>query len=356
MDMGIKRMLKAKVIESAMRKNRREHPFDVEYADNYQLPADAERTHSNSHYYFLTDFKSDETLFFRSAVRGGDKTDELWFMYSDGRGNILLAEKDHIEKGERNPVSVECVEAGKLLKFRYDGNVVPGVKTDDGYVPQKGAAPQKLTMEGVFTGTSPVFEFSTHMSPKLMSRAISREKFDRSFQETMSAIHQVHLEQSGRATAVINTGGREIRLENFPAARDHSYGKREWSYFDRYIWTIALLENGDFVHTSMMRYPAVSYLQAGFYISGGKVISLLKATEMDELPTLGTVPAAIEITGVYEDGKQRITRAKNDFKVPYLFDEDFKVVEGVSDFEIDGVKGRGITEFAFNADKSRWGR
>ncbi len=354
--MGIKRMLKARLIENAMKKRRREHPFDIEYADNYRLPADAESNQSNSHYYFLTDFKSGETLFFRSAVRGSGKTDELWFMYSDGRGNILLAEKDHVKKGEKNPVSVECVEAGKLLKFRYDGNVVAAVKTDQGYVPQDGAKPQKLTMEGEFTGTSPVFEFSSHMSPKLMSRAISREEFSKTLQETMSAIHQVHLEQSGHATAVINTGGREIRLENFPAARDHSYGKREWSYFDRYIWTIALLENGDFVHTSMMRYPAISYLQAGFYITAGRMISLLRATEMDELPTLGTVPPAIEITGQYEDGKTRIIRAKNDFKVPYLFDDDFKVVEGVSDFEIDGVKGRGITEFAFNRDESRWGR
>lgn len=349
-------MMKAKIVERSMKKRQTENPFDIVYADNYKLPPDAENAQNNSHYFFLTDFKTGETMFVRSAMRGGTHTDELWFMYCDGKGNIMLAEKDHVAKGEKNPVRVECAEAGKTMRFYYDGNVVPAVKTDQGYVPKSGAKPQKLTMEGEFDGTSGIFEFSTHMSPKLMSRAISREKFTRSFQETMGAIHQIHYEQSGRATAVIKTDGREITMKDVVAARDHSFGKREWDYFDRYIWTICVLENGDFIHTSMMRYPAISYLQAGFHISGDRMTSMLKSTEMDELPTLGTTPPTVEIVAEYVDGKRRVIRAKEDFKVPYLFDDDFKVVEGVYDYDVDGVRGRGIVEFSFNRDKSRWSR
>lgn len=354
--MGIMRALKAKIVERSIIKNRKNHPFDIEYSDRYELPVDAESRQNNSHYFVFTDFNTGETLFLRSALRGGNDTDELWLMYRDRKGNVLLQEKDHIEKGERSPVRVECVEPGKKMRFQYDGNVLPAISTPEGYIIDEEAQPQKLTLDGEFTGTTIPFEFSCHMAPKTMARAISREKFTKSFQQTMKAIHQVHYEQAGRVTATIRTGDNEVLLTDLPAVRDHSFGKREWNYFDRYIWSIVLLENGDFIHTSMMRYPAISNLQAGFYISGEKTKSLYYATAMDDLPAIGTVPESFSLFVVYEDGERKQIFAKEDMRFPFFFDDDYKVVEGVYEFNVDGIRGRGIAEFSFNKDRSRWSR
>jgi hypothetical protein len=46
-----------------------------------------------------------------------------------------------------------------------------------------------------------------------------------------------------------------------------------------------------------------------------------------------------------------------DFVCPFSFaDGKFFVNEGVSEFTVNGVRGRGIAEFGFNADKNKWTR
>ncbi|WP_295936709.1 hypothetical protein [uncultured Alistipes sp.] len=355
--MGLIRAVKAKIIEKAVIRNKKENPFDIVYADSYKLPADAQSRQSNSHYFIFTDFATNATVFLRTAVRGGNDTDEYWLMYRDADGRVLLQAEDHTPKGGAYPVRVECVEPGRKMRFSYDGEVVEGENTSDGYLPKKGAPRLHLTLDGEFTGTGEVFEFSYHMSPKTMARAISREKFGKGFRETMKAIHQIHYEQAGRVTARISVDGLTTEFKDLPAARDHSFGRRDWNYFDRYIWTIGILENGDFIHTSLMRYPALSYLQAGFYETAGKGMkSMICCTEMDHLPVTGSTPGTMEFAANYEDGERKRVLVTEDMKVPYLFDNDFKVVEGVYEYKVNGIRGRGIVEFAYNKDRSRWTR
>jgi hypothetical protein len=355
--MGLKRALKIIVLTKAMDKRKKANPFDAEYSDNFQLPAGADDSQNNSHYLSVHDLYSPFKLFLRVGRRGGNCPDEMWFTCRDKYGNVYMAEKDHFEKGEKLPAAVTCVKAGEKLVFTYDGLVRPAKKGKGGYEPDTGAAEVPLSLRAEFNAAGECFEFSRHMSSKPMALALSKEKFTKEFRAALSTHHQIHYEQHGSASGSLSVGGAPYNFENTPAFRDHSYGKRDWGYMDRYVWLVALLENGDFIHTSLIRYPAVTEIQAGFYKSGGNTVSILRATSMDALPITGSVPESFAFDIEYVDGTKKHAECKLDFKVPYRFGGGaYNVGEGVSAFTVNGVKGRGITEFGFNADESRWYR
>ncbi|MDR0877268.1 MAG: hypothetical protein LBN21_04390, partial [Treponema sp.] len=342
-----------------MNKQKKANPFNADYSDRYTLPPDADSFHNNSQYFSIHDAASRRTLYMRLAVRGGDAPDEVWLVYREGDGPVYIAGKDHISKGEKIPASIECIEGGKELRFRYWGNLKRGKLTDKGYVPDPDSPDFPVDLDARFYGKTQAFEFSRHMSTEPVARALSKEKFTKDFQAALAENHQVHFEQAGLVSGILKLEGRDIVFEKARAFRDHSYGKRDWGYMDRHIWLVGLLENGDFFHTSLIRYPAIRNLQAGFYTAGEgdeeKTVCLKNSTSMDDLPLNGGVPPAFSFTVEYEDGKKRRVECTLDFTVPFDFGGGaYFLSEGVSEFTVDGLKGRGITEFGYNADSSRW--
>lgn len=355
--MSLIQNLKTRIIAGAMDKRKAANPFSDEYSDNYELPADADSSQNNSHYFSIHDLNSRESLYMRLALRGGDAPTESWFVYRNNSGEVFMPERDHIPKGESIPGEVKCLAGGKIMAFRYKGTLKRASLGEKGFTPDPRSEDIPVDLSAEFHAVTDSFEFSRHMATEPVARALAREKFTKEFRGALSEHHQVHYEQSGRVTGKMRLGDREIVLDNLPAFRDHSYGKRDWNYFDRYVWLVALLENGDFIHNSLIRYPAVTELQAGFYKSGGKTVCVKKCTSMDELPLTGGVPGAFSYQVEYEDGTRRNVSCRLDFTVPFVFGNGtYYVNEGVSDFTVDGLAGRGITEFAFNADSSRWSR
>jgi hypothetical protein len=245
--------IKKGIIASAMNKQKKANPFNADYSDRYTLPADADGFHNNSQYFSVHDGVSRRTLYMRLAVRGGDAPDEVWLVYREGDGPVYIAAKDHIPKGEPLPASIECIRGGQELRFRYWGNLKRGKLTDKGYIPDPDSPDYPAELDARFYGNTGTFEFSRHMSTEPVARALSKEKFTRDFQAALAENHQVHFEQYGYATGTLRLDGRDIALDRLPVFRDHSYGKRDWTYFDRHIWLVGILENGDFFHTSLIQ-------------------------------------------------------------------------------------------------------
>ena len=355
--MGLIRSIKKKIIIGQMEKKKKANPFIIDYSDNYELPATAGNDINNSHYFSAHSMSGKECLFFRLAVRGGDAKDEVWLTYRDTDNNVYMAAADHISKSESLPARVECIEAGKTLRFYYNGTVKKAISKNDGYYPDEKAKPLNIILEAEFTGLTVPFEFSRHLSSEPMGRTLSQEKWTKAFLASLKEHHQVHYEQAGLVTATIILDGKKTLLEKIPTFRDHSYGKRDWDYFDRHLWLVGILENGDFIHTSLIRYPLLNQITAGFYQWDDKTKSILSATKMDSIPTIGKVPDKFEFDATYIDGQTKHIKCKLDFACPYSFGSgQYTIYEGVSSFEVDGIKGRGITEFGFNKNKSRWFR
>jgi hypothetical protein len=359
--------LKKRLIAAAMDRQKAANPFDIEYSDRYRLPPGADELHNNSQYFSVHDIQGRRTLYMRLALRGGNAPDEVWLVYREADGPVYIAGKDHIPKGEPLPASIKCVQAGKELQFEYRGHVKQGKFTERGYVPDPDSRDIPVELDARFYGLAEAFEFSRHMSTEPVARALARERFTREFRAALTENHQVHFEQSGVVTGTLKLAGREIIFDKVSAFRDHSYGRRDWNYMDRHNWFIGLLENGDTIQTNMVRYPAVRELQTGFYqsqaggfsgaASRGKLVCLKKQSSMDELPLTGGIPESFSYTAEFEDGRQFKVECTLDFTIPFSFGGGtFIIHEGVSSFNVNGIKGRGITEFGFNTDSSRWKR
>lgn len=350
--------LKKAIMSLSMNKRKKQHPFDIAYSDNYQIPEDAGSEHNNSQYFCFHSQNSKESFFIRLALRGGNYPNEVWFTYRDKNGTVFVSDKDHFPKNETPPVSIRVIEAGKKLEFAYNGKMKRARVDETGEVDLY--APGELldaNLSAVFVATSDPFEFSRHMSTEPVARVMAKEKWNKSFFNALQENHQVHYEQIGRIDGTLTIGNETYTFSDTHAFRDHSYGKRDWDYFDRYVWIFGLLENGDTIQCNWVRYPAVTELQTGFYTTAdNNTVCLKKATRLNDLPLYeNKCPLAVSATLTFEDGRVLTLTTKREISVPYQF-QTFRVNEGVSVFDINGLKGRGITEFSFNADVNRWTR
>ena len=380
--MRLKDKLKVSIITSFINKSKKNNPFDENSAELFQLPEDADGNMNNSYYFSAHDIGERNSLIFRLGKRGGAYY-EVWFACRDSKGAYWVNIKQLFKVADC-PVSVKCLEAGKKWDFNFKGKLektflnkdLQAIPAGQGAEPENlqeteqetgqktghetGQAGEQQTMasfEGTFTATTGIFEFSRHMDTTPIARALSKEKWSRSFLNSLKENHQVHYEQQGEIEGTLVLNGRQSKIK-CSAMRDHSYGKRDWDYMDRHIWLMALLENGDALNVNMVRYPAVSEIQTGYLISEGRTTCIDSVTSMDNLECNGHVPSVFQYTVKFADGRTLLVTCKKELEFIFPFnDGKYTIFEGIGSFSLDnGIKGRGIIEFGFNANASRWSR
>lgn len=335
--------LKSAILRNRLEAAKKRNPFDEQYAESYRLSPDEPPTTNNS-YYFSGHDLSGTSLLFRLALRT-DRT-ELWFVYHDAAAktfvnvNMQLTASDYVE--------VECLEVASRWRLSFRGNVVDA---DD-----PSPEPVEAVFEGEFTASAPIFEFSRHMDPAPVIRALSREKWNADFRKNLAENHQVHYEQAGGIRGTLMLDGKQIEI-NLPAVRDHSFGKRDWNYMDRHIWIAALMETGELFNVSMVRYPAVFELQTGYFEQGGKFRCVDSATPMDAVTMSGRVPERFAIDVLLVDGTPFHVECGCERQIAFPFAGGvYTIHEGIGRMKVNGVAARGILEFGYNRDKNRWTR
>jgi len=338
---SLKDKLKVSIITSFINKSKKKNPFDENKAELFQLPEDADASMNNSYYFSAHDASKGNSLIFRLGKRGGGYC-EVWFACRDYKGDYWV-NGEQLFKMTECPASVKCLEAGKKWEFAFKGKL--------------SSVKQEITasFNGTFTASTDIFEFSRHMDTAPLARALSKEKWSGNFLKNLKENHQVHYEQQGNIEGTLMLGDRSIKI-NYTAMRDHSYGKRDWNYMDRHIWLMALLENGDALNVNMVRYPAVRELQTGYFISSGGTICVDSVTSMDDLECNGHVPSAFKYTVKLADGRILQVNCKKELEFIFPFDDEkYTIFEGIGSFKLEnGITGRGIIEFGFNGDVSRW--
>lgn len=359
--MSLKYKLKVSIITSFINKSKKSNSFDENTAELFQLPEDADASMNNSYYFSAHDTNKKNSLIFRLGKRG-DGSHEVWFACRDDTGACRV-NREQLLNVTDCPASVKCLEEGKKWKLAFNGKLAKVFSGKDlsalttGREAELKSPQETASFEGIFTATSEIFEFSRHMDTAPIARALSREKWSRSFLNSLKENHQVHYEQQGKIEGTLILNGRSFKI-SCSAMRDHSYGKRDWDYMDRHIWLMALLDNGDALNVNMVRYPAVSELQTGYFISEGKTTCVDSVTSMDDLECNGHVPLAFQYTVKLSDGRTLLVSCKKELEFIFPFDDGkYTIFEGIGSFNLDnGIKGRGIIEFGFNGNVSRWSR
>jgi hypothetical protein len=350
--MSIGQKFKELIIKRSIEKRKKKNPFDEISAESFQLSADAGIDRNNSYYFSSHDIKGN-SLLFRIGKRGGGLC-EVWFALKENSGSIFV-NRQQIFSSAQSPAAVECLEPGLKWKFSFHGKMAK-VSLDENLSANLLEKDIEISFEGIFIASSPIFEFSRHMDSGPIARALAKEKWSRTFFASLTQNHQVHYEQQGIVSGTVTAGGESWNIK-WPAMRDHSFGKRDWEYMNRHIWLMALLENGDALNVNMVRYPDISELQAGYFISGGKTTCVDRVTSMDEIECSGHVPLSFKYLVRLTDGRTFTVTCKKELEYVFPFkDGAYTIFEGIGSFSIDGIRGRGIMEFGFNSDTARWKR
>ena len=345
--MKFKERIKKFIIKRSIEQKKKNNPFNEQAAENFSLAADAQNNQNNS-YYFSCHDAAGVSLLFRLGLRGGGFR-EIWFAYKDNAGNAYVNIQMLDETG-KFPAYTVCLETGAKWEFSFTGKLKAVAVNGNA----KNDLPVDASFTGVFTAATPIFEFSHHMDAEPLARALAKEKWEKGFQTELAENHQTHYEQQGNVAGTLCIGGVTQEL-NLPAMRDHSFGKRDWSYMDRHIWLMALLPNGGALNVNMVRYPAVRGLQTGYYIENKKTTCVYGVSSMDELECTGKVPEVFAYTVTLSDGRNFTVHCKKELEWEFPFDDGaYTIHEGVGSFELEGIRGRGILEFGFNGDSARW--
>lgn len=339
--MQLKYRIKKAIMQRVLQKRKRAQVFDSEYAELFQIPADAGSDFNNS-YYFSAHHLEGQSLFLRLGLRG-DKQSEIWFVYRDK--NMFYSCPVQLCNTVDSPLQVECVEVGKQWKMSFKGQIQSMDNKED---------IREAVFEGLFTATAPIFDFFYHANPEPIASAFAKEKWNTSFFEEVQKNNQTHYEQAGHISGRISIGNEEKQID-MVAIRDHSFGKRDWNYMNKHMWLMALTDNGDALNLSMVSYPAIKGIQVGNYIREAKSISVLQFKSTDDLINSGRGADVFNLEAVLENGEKLIITVNRDVEVVYSFaNNQYILREGMGDFTVNGNRARGIIEFGFNKDSDRW--
>ena len=335
--------IKKNIIKRILQNRKKSQGFDAVYAETFQLPANAGADFNNS-YYFSAHHTEGQSLFLRLGLRG-DNQSEIWFTYRDK--DIFYTCPVERCKAEDAPIHVECLEVEKRWKVTFTGKLQSMKNQEE----VKNAA-----FEGIFTATAPIFDFFYHANPEPMADAFTQEKWDKSFFKEVQKNNQTHYEQVGKLTGTLRIGEQSMALDLY-SIRDHSFGPRDWNYMDKHIWLTALTENGDALNISMVSYPAIRGIRVGNLNKAGKTICLLQTHTSDDLINNGLGVDKFGLLCKLENGEELKITTEREAEVVYSFaNGQYILREGMGNYTINGEKARGIIEFGFNKDKTRWYR
>lgn len=337
----MKTKIKTALMKKMLTARKQKDPFHEKLAELYSLPENAPANFNNS-YYFSGHTLAGESLFLRLGLRS-DKSCEVWCVYKNG-DTVYTNPVMEYASAEDSPLTVACVETSKEWKVAYHG---PMVDRDN---PEQTL---HASFVGTFTATDPIFDFTYHMNPTSTAVAMAREKWSKALFAEMQENRQTHYEQNGRMTGTLQIGDKQFAID-MNTVRDHSFGKRDWNYMNKHMWLMAVLENGDMINISMVSYPAMRRLDAGNVIFGGKTISLTEILFQDDMVNGGSGPEDFHLSCMLENGRKLNIYAKKETEVVYTMGGTYTLREGLGSFTIDGRKARGILEFGFNQDASRW--
>ena len=297
----------------------------------------------NNSYYFTGHGGDGSAFMIRVAGRGTGKF-EVWFSFHlPGKGSFSIPTnvQDGVHSFDESPMKLECLEPEKRWALSFSGEV-------DG---PKGPARAEFSAE--FHSDYPIFHFTNDMNPAAHARAMAAEKWTGEWFKSLQDMHQHHYEQGGSVSGTLTVDGEEHGLD-MRYVRDHSFGPRSWGAMERHLWLTVCLDNGDFCNVSLPEYTFLK-MTGGFYAKDGSYVSVVDSSSFGDIAPEGKPAKEFSYWMKLEGGERLEVTCRQGAGFTWLMDGIYRVIEWVSDFEIDGVHGRGICEFGFNVDRYDYG-
>lgn len=330
----LKKFLMTKIIN----KKKKNQPFDYKKAESFTIGSDGDGTINNSYYFSAHSREKKQSLYVRLGLRDNG-TSEVWVYFDNEQNNYY--HDNLLYTVQSAPLKV--TNENDTWGFSFIGALTDkdGNKVDSQF-------------DCTFMSTNPAIDFFYHMPTKRVCTAMAQDKWTKEYFAGIQENNSVHYEQEGRLLGRVIIGDESFDID-LPCVRDHSYGKRVWDYMNNHLW-LAALSDDCLLNFSMVSYPSMSILEVGHLREGNRPIEFVTKAHYDrnEIVT-GDVPKELTLNAEINNSRTITINAKLLRYVPYVFGNGaYLFYEGIADFEVDGIKCRGIFEIGFNKDKSRF--
>ncbi|KAK3927410.1 CDK5RAP3-like protein [Frankliniella fusca] len=238
------------------------------------------------------------------------------------------------------PLKTWCVEFDGVMKLQEDPSKQFNVK-----------------LRGVWTAGWPAFNYDTDTNPHTMAKTVAVEEWSRDYFNRLKSAHQSHYEQMGHLRGSVQVDDVVHPLD-LMSIRDHSTGPvRDFDLLYRYAFYMMFFEDGSMSSIIVVNQPcSVSRFESGYIcLPGGEVhsmewcdLELWQHGEDGEPP----VDHAFRFKA---GGTEYHVKAKGDGMAYHYvgWQWEAKIMEMFSSYEMNGVRGRGLSEFHYHNSSGR---
>ena len=323
----------------------------VKNADNrLEIPEGVDKEQFNDSFVFQGSDNSGNVFLARIGFRGGGKEAEVWFWgVFDGKkyvNDTRLVKFNEPDLSGMSAGGLEFIKTGSnTWQIKYNGTL--------------NGNPAEVKLN--WTNKSAIYSSAENMSIKSTALAMAEMPWSREYFEKLRSEKQARIEQGGIVSGTVKADGKEYTL-NMKGIRDHGWGKRNWSYINRYIWIIVSLNREIEIAGEKINYLVISPVDYGETFKrlasgwlGGKdtILPVDSTTDLALIGEDGVIPEKFNIQ--FEvPGSDVLTMSvvRKAPEMPWIVQNGaFEVNEAWCAVEINGVKGTGLAEFGYAAGR-----
>ena len=323
---------------------------DLQKINRRVPPSPGNSEHYNDSFVFQGSSPDHEMFMSRLAFRGDGDSAEVW-VFLDLGGRKLVNLNPIVHGVSRTDTQIS---AGGLT-YAYDPSADRWRITYDG--PLDGADHCEIELE--YRPRSAIYLSSRDMDPGATGKAMAEMPWNRAYFQKLGSERQVRMEQGGSLSGEVQLDGERRALE-LRAFRDHSWGKRDWSFLNRYLWTIISLQRPlhidgeayDYFCFTIADYgTSFRHLVAGWIAGPHHVRPIVAASDMGAIAAKGEIPARYPIHFQPKNGpllSGLVTRLG--VAQPWVLqNQSFEVNEAYCQVTLEGIDGQGMSELGFSS-------
>ena len=295
--------------------------------------------HNESWYFNFIDFSANVHVITRVGYRMGAKEIEVMF--------VLIVDRENDENNEEyfneskiegfpeediygdEKVKYECLEPMKKWRIRFDN--------------------QKFEVDVVLEGRFSPYIYMSHEDPM--------EALKKYGTEILKVAAQKHYEQGMNATGVIKLKEKgqikEVRQINCYGHRDHSWGTRNWVLIDKWNWIACQFEHCTINSSRVEVFGKI--IKQGFISTAEEHEPVIDVEVETEYGYEGKESVPKSSTFKITTPTRQYTIVSKTWKSLYirrLWEQGLtEVHEQIVEFEMDGKKGYGISEYMISTPK-----
>jgi hypothetical protein len=315
------------------------------------VPDGVEKEHYNDSFVFQGADSRGNVLLTRLGFRGGNREAELWFW---GVFDGYRYANDQHQAGLSVDADPAAISAAGLT-YEHRGNGEWHIR----YRGPLNGAPAEADL--TWKADAAMYCSAEHMDLKGTSRAMAEMLWSKEYFKRIRSEKQVRIEQGGLLTGTVKTTDQVFHV-NMRGIRDHSWGKRDWTFLNRYLWTVLALDEEIEIAGMKVTYLAVSpvdygdsfkRLASGWIAGPGGVKPVSYSTDLMEIGGDGLIPERFTLK--FRVPGSPVLELEVDRRQPempwYVQNGGFEINEAWCRVTLNGVKGYGLSEFGYASNR-----